>query len=280
MPNIKDSAKEVFKWWIRQRMKKLRKHLSDTMTINPFMTPFLFDYHNCDNVQELIELIVNSHLMVGHATGFGKLIDEKLLPRVFNTTKLDATFRNANPPYDNSAFDEVDHIITREDESIELLSLKAGKWTIQLTMAVQLNRSFKDILRYYSHISDNIVVGVLYGKTSELTDKYDILRGINRGANHHVEDIQENVSVFAGEEFWNWLGGGDDIQDQVLNGFLEALEETKLEEQNQNLLEDFSKKIGDTYQPILKKEDGTFDWLNLLHEINNEVDEEDGEEEA
>ncbi len=268
MSNIKDSAKTWFKWWIEQRQKKLKDQLDDTMTINPFLMPFLFDFHGFKSLDDLIEFIVGSHLMIGHNTGFGKLIDEKILPEVFGTTKLDRTYRNANPPFDNSAFDEIDHLIKRTDGKMDLISLKAGKWTIQLTMAVQLNHSFSDIIQYYSSISESIIVGVFYGTNADLTDKYDILRGINRGANHHVKDITNYVTVLTGKEFWNWLGDGSDIQEQLLGGFIDALKESNIVSKNKKMLEDYKMCISNKYLSVIQEPAG-FNWYNLLDSINS-----------
>jgi len=88
---VKD-VKKWAKWWILQRKKKLEEQLNETMSINPFMMPFLFDYHNLKSLDELVDLVIASHLMTGHATGFGKLIDEKILPNVFGTVKLDSNY--------------------------------------------------------------------------------------------------------------------------------------------------------------------------------------------
>ncbi len=41
-------------WWINQRKQKLEEQLSDTMSVNPFMMPFLFDYHNIDDFEGLV----------------------------------------------------------------------------------------------------------------------------------------------------------------------------------------------------------------------------------
>ena len=132
-------------WWTEQRKKKLREELSDTMTVNPFLLPIIFELHNIADFEELSDFLVGSHLMIGHSTGFGKLIDEKFLPQVFGTEKLTKHYRRNNYPLINPCFNEIDHIIRRNNENIDLLSLKAGRWTIQLTMAMQLNHSFNKI---------------------------------------------------------------------------------------------------------------------------------------
>ncbi|EJG0411546.1 hypothetical protein C4G53_RS20760 [Vibrio parahaemolyticus] len=256
------------KWWIAQRKKKLEDQLNETMSVNPFMLPFLFDYHDLNNFEALADLIIASHLMTGHNTGFGKLIDEKILPNVFNAQKLDKKFRAHTPPFNNSCFDEIDHVIYREDETTELLSLKAGKWTIQLTMAVQLNSAFKEILDKHPDVTNKIVVGVFYGTNEGLTDKYDILRGINRGANHDVIDLTNNVSVYAGRRFWKWLSGGaENAQEWVLQGIIEALEEEKIHETASALLDKFKTSVVDKYDKDVRV-DGKLDWYKLLAKIN------------
>ncbi len=257
------------KWWIGQRRKKLEDQLNETMSVNPFMMPFLFDYHNLDDFSDLADLIIASHLMTGHNTGFGKLIDEKILPGVFDAHKLDTRFRKANPPFNESCFDEIDHYIVRQDGTRELLSLKAGRWTIQLTMAVQLNAAFNEILTDFPGISDSIVVGVFYGKKESLTDKYDILRGENRGANHDVIDLTANVNVYAGKEFWMWLNDGEaDTQLWVLEGIKSALDSEKIHETASALLDKFKRSVVDKYENDVRDENGVLDWNKLLTKIN------------
>lgn len=256
------------KWWIGQRRKKLEDELSDTMSVNPFIAPFLFDYHDLQNFEEYVDLIIASHLVTGHNTGFGKLVDEKFLPNVFLTTKLDSAFRRVTPPFGQSCFDEIDHVIERDDGSVDLLSLKAGRWTIQLTMAVQLNAAFNEILNEYPDKCNNIVVGVFYGKKETLTDKYDILRGVNRGAVHDVIDLTDKVSVYAGREFWKWLSGGNNnAQDWVLKGITSALAEEEIHKTSKKLLSRFRKSVGCKYDQFLDAE-GKLDASKLLKEIN------------
>lgn len=271
MKNKNEVVKEVkkwAKWWIGKRRKKLEDQLNETMSVNPFLMPFLFDYHDLDSFEDLAELVIASHLMTGHNTGFGKLIDEKILPFVFGAQKLDRKFRNETPPYNESCFDEVDHLIKRKDGTTELLSLKAGKWTIQLTMAVQLNSAFHEILENYPKLTNNIIVGVFYGTKSGLTDKYDILRGVNRGANHDVIDLTKNVKVYAGREFWSWLNGGSkETQEWVLQGIQDALAEEKIHETATELLKAFKAGVVEKYENDVRV-DGKLNWRKLLNKIN------------
>lgn len=266
--DIINKVKHCVIWWLNQRIKKLEEQLDESMSTNPFMMPFLFDYHAVDSFDDLINLCVDSHLFIGHATGFGKLIDEKILPHVFGTQKLDKAFRGATKPFNNSCFDEIDHYIRRADGKRQLLSLKAGKWTIQLTMAVKLNTDFNEILKNHGEIVDEIVVGVFYGKKEDLTDKYDILRGINRGANHSVIDLTSNVSVRSGREFWAWLNNGElGTQEWVIDGIITALKEEKIHEKQSVLLKAFKKGVFDKYEIDIKK-GNELDWYKILKKIN------------
>jgi len=133
-------------WWVGERQKKLVDLRHETMSVNPFLLPLIFGIHSFKNFDELAEFLVAAHLSTGYATGFGKLMDEKILPRVFGTTKLDKAARKGRP-LSMSVFDEIDHIVGGSNgKPAKLLSLKAGRWTIQLTTAVQLNKSFAELL--------------------------------------------------------------------------------------------------------------------------------------
>lgn len=255
-------------WWIEQRKAKLRQHMTESMSVNPFLLPILYDLHCVSQLEQLFELTVGSHLMTGHNTGFGKLIDEKVLPNVFQTTKLDAAFRRRESVYRSSCFDEIDHLVHRPSGGIELLSLKAGRWTIQLTMAVQLNKAFEDILTRYPSRYEGIVVGVFYGRYDDLTDKYDILRGINRGKNHDVTDLTDHVHVYAGRDFWTWLNEGQTAtQHWILAGIRQGLADSDSRRECDLLLQSFKDQILQAYSAY-ELPTGDINWEQLLTDIN------------
>lgn len=80
-------------WWMGERQKKLSELRHETMSVNPFLLPLVFGIHQFKEFDELAEFLVSAHLSTGYATGFGKLIDEKILPHVFGTRKLDKAMR-------------------------------------------------------------------------------------------------------------------------------------------------------------------------------------------
>lgn len=271
---ISDVSQQVV-WWMGERQKKLVELRHETMSVNPFLLPLIFGIHNFKKFDELAEFLVASHLSTGYATGFGKLVDEKILPKVFGTIKLDKAARRKKP-FSMSAFDEIDHIIPATNGGLaKLLSLKAGRWTIQLTMAVQLNKAFEELItlkisqKLGDFSFDEIAVGVFYGTKETLTDKYDILRGINRGANHDVADLTKSVNVYAGREFWAWLNGGEnETQDWVLEGILQGFTTAeKLMGSLGSYLTAFEKEFGQQFQDFVCT-DGTIDWHGIIRKIN------------
>lgn len=185
--DVQAGTKQLTKWWLKQRVTKLQGLSSESMAVNPFLAPIVMGLNGFTTFDELAAFLLGGYLVGGNNTGFGKLIDEKLLPRVFGTTKLTRLFRQQNPIVRGAAFDEIDHLVPGPNGTVRLLSLKSSRWTIQLAMAVNLNRQFQGLVASRRdgllEFSD-IVVGVVYGTDASLTDKYDILRGINRGAFH------------------------------------------------------------------------------------------------
>lgn len=262
-------------WWMGERKKKLVELRNETMSVNPFLLPLILGIHQFKTFDELVDFLVAAHLSTGYSTGFGKLMDEKILPKVFGTTKLDKAERR-NPILKMAVFNEIDHIIKLgAGKPCKLLSLKAGRWTIQLTMAVQLNRVFGELLKHRDskalgeYAFDEIAAGVFYGTKETLTDKYDILRGINRGAQHDVQDLTKHVNVYAGREFWAWLNGGEQqTQEWVLEGILQGF--TTAEKSMGSLAEllaGFRKEFSQQFQSFVRP-DHTIDWHAIIRKIN------------
>lgn len=228
---VVDQTRRVAGDWLRARAEKFEQAGLSSMTPNPLLLPLVAALHGISSASDLTRLYVEGHLIVGHNTGFGKLIDEKLLPQVFGTEKLTGRFRGRTPPFSQAAFNDIDHLVPR-GEGVDLLSLKASRWTINLGGATNLNSSFKALSDYYV-VPDRaryreIVVGVLFGKAGALGDKYEVLRGATpyQRTKHGVTDLTETVRVVAGREFWSWLNDDEErTQDWVLAGILAAARE-------------------------------------------------------
>ncbi len=272
---IIDSVAAEIVWWIGERHKKLKGLSHETMSVNPFLLPLVLGMHSFSNIEELSDFIVAAHFATGYATGFGKLMDEKILPRVFKSKKLDKAVRR-EAPFNLPAFNEIDHIVLGANGCPnKLLSLKAGRWTIQLTMAMKLNEAFHELLtlrdqgKLNGFSFDEIVVGVFYGTKEGLTDKYDILRGINRGAKHNVIDLTRHVNVYAGKEFWTWLNNGEEdthlwVLEGILCGFSTA--EQKFGKMNE-LISEYKHAFSKQYKQFISPS-GIPDWKSIIQQVN------------
>ena len=105
-------------------------------------------------------------------------------------------------------------------------------------------------------------------KKEGLTDKYDILRGINRGANHDVIDVTNKVYVYSGREFWAWLNYGEqETQEWILTGIIDALKEEKIHQTASALLKEFTDGVVAKYENDIR-DGNTLDWYKFLNKIN------------
>lgn len=258
-------------WWISQRQKKIRETVNQTMEINPFLAPLIWNLHGFNNGSELAEFLIGGHFYIGHGTGFGKFIDEKILPEVFKTQKLSRSSRVAMQ-MTHSAYDNIDHVVEKEGKRY-LLSLKAGKWTIQLGQAVNLNASLNQICEFRTAGAtsfEKIIVGTFYGRSEGLTDKYRIIRGINTGLNHDVVDLTSDVEVISGRQFWAWLGDDHNTQDWIVEGIVRATKasaaaEKKASEDTEKIERNITKAFSTISDPHSVE-----DWKNFVSKINDD----------
>jgi Type II restriction endonuclease EcoO109I len=264
---VKGVAEET-ELFLARRLRKLRTEISGVLNVNPFLMCALQDFHQIKDQKSLAEYMLNSHLATGHSTGFGKMIDEKVLPKVFGTIRLDEKFRS-KPPYNGEAFDDIDHLVTRSDGR-HLLSLKASSWTIQYGQAMGIYSNFKK-LGDLKQQQQGITMGVFYGHKGLLTDKYRIIKGENVRRQEILENL-DYVEVRAGKDFWTWLNDDEPAtQDWVLEGIQKGAKDFLKHNPGmmevvggagQMLVKEFQKKYG-------LPQDGSLDWFVLLHAVNN-----------
>ncbi len=273
---IEGTAHEV-SLFLGRRLRKLRTHISGVLNINPFLMCALQDFHQIKDQLSLAECVLNWHLGTGHATGFGKMVDEKLLPNVFNTIRLDSTFRY-QPPYNSPPFDDIDHLVVRNDGKY-LLSLKASSWTIQYGQAMGLYNNFLQLGKQ-NFQGAGIVVGVFYGHKGLLTDKYRIVRGENT-RRQAVLTLLDYVEVKAGSKFWSWLNDDEDAtQDWLLEGIELGVTNFSKNNPGTNTI------VSGAAQPLVKElrakyglpSDGTLNWSFFLHSVNDDKGEDIGVE--
>jgi hypothetical protein len=260
-------------WWRGERLKKFGKDGHKTMSVNPFLLPIIYEMHEFKTLSDIADFIIAGHFKTGYDTGFGKLMDEKILPNVFKTRKINSLERK-KPPFNKSEFTEIDHIVRQNGKNI-LLSLKAGRWTIQLTMAKELNSTFHRLLKLNSGNKldgfrfEEIVVGVFYGKKEDLTDKYEVIKGNSR-TDHDLYEINKSVKVFTGTEFWSWINDGEaKTADWVMQGILLGNKmAAKRYGSMKPLFDEFKTRIQASFEDVLNK-DGSLDYNKLGKKINS-----------
>lgn len=253
---------------ILRRLKKIQgKDISKYLNVNPFLLSLLRDFHSFNSISDVAEFLFISHMAQGHNTSFGKLVDEKILPQVFGTVKLNAQER-ASRKMTAAAFNEIDHIINPDSqEDWCLLSLKAGAWTIQDSMAHNLYAAFKDLGDYQLY-GNEIVVGVFYGKQDDLTNKYDILRGINPRQQDQFVQLK-HVRVLAGKEFWSWLNGDEEeTQLWLLEGTRQGSKMVFDSTGTEDIVNAPARLVEELARKYNLSLGGTIDWEKLLIAIN------------
>lgn len=262
--------------FLGRRLRKLRTEISGVLNINPFLLRALKDFHQINDQRSLADFMLIWHLGGGHATSFGKMVDERLLPNVFATIRLDSTFRHQNP-YNTPPFDDIDHLVNRRDGQY-LLSLKASSWTIQYGQAMGLYRNFTELGQQHLQ-GRGVVVGVFYGHKGLLTDKYRIVCGENVRRQDVLQRLP-HVAVKAGQKFWSWLNDDEEAtQDWLLEGI-----EAGVAQFSSNT-PDTAQVVGGAGQQLVRElrtkynlpEDGSIDWSFLLHAVNDDRGEDIGE---
>ncbi len=272
-----DGASLETQLFLGRRLRKLRTEISGVLNINPFLMCAIKDFHQIKDQESLAQFMLIWHLGGGHATSLGKMIDERLLPNVFGTTRLDTTCRHQEP-YNQPPFDDIDHVAHRQNGDY-LLSLKASAWTIQYGQAMGLYRNFKE-LGDLGLQRKGIVVGVFYGHKGLLTDKYRIVKGENVRRQDTLS-ILPYVEVKAGAMFWSWLNDDQiETQEWLLEGILKGVEQFSSHN------EDMAAIVGGAASQLIKElqvkydlpSDGSINWSLLLHTINDDKGEEIGAE--
>jgi hypothetical protein len=273
---VDKTAKETA-LFLGRRLRKLRTEIGGVLNVNPFLMRALKDFHQIKDQTSLSEFMLTWHLANGHATGFGKMIDEKVLPQVFGTKRLDSSCRD-EAPYNREIFDDIDHIVTRRDGDY-LLPLKAGAWTIQLGQAMGLYRHFLALGKEKLQ-SKGIVVGVFYGHKGLLRDKYRIVKGENERHQSEMEKLPY-VEVKAGEKFWTWLNDDTSLtQDWLMEGIAKGADDFLAGSPDASIV------IGGAPQRLVEElrakyglpNDGSIDWALLLHAVNDDKGDEIGSE--
>ncbi len=265
---IIEAASPLVGRFLTIRVKAIQRSITGVLNINPFLVRALEAVRPMRSQMDLAVFMWDWHIALGYATAFAKAIDEKILPAAFLTEACDKYYR-AEREMLEPCFDDIDHVVGRRDGTF-LLSLKASAWSIQHGQAMGMYGNFRR-LGEIGRQESGIVVGVYYGHAALLTNKYDIVRGINRRYADQLEPL-DYVQVHSGKEFWSWLNDDEQLtQEWMLEAIAVGADEYK--RRNPEVAEwltDGGRRLRDALRTAYGlPENDSLDFFLLLHAIND-----------
>jgi type II restriction endonuclease EcoO109I-like protein len=175
-----------------KRASNIRKY-----NVNPFLSNYLAYFLEGNNTKESVAkaLIYPRILGTSIVTIFGDKA-QKMISYLFDIK--------------GSIADGIDiEFVDAVDKRRKYCQLKSGPNNINKGDVAQIKENFKDVRnlartnKLKSVGIDDLIVGVLYGKPSDLST--------------HYKEIQKTHPVFIGQEFWYRLTGKKKFYDQLIN---------------------------------------------------------------
>ncbi len=196
--------------FLRRREDAVRRLRLDDLRLNPFQLRLVRRFHGLDTPARVVSYLVDGRLHAGEETAYGWLVD-LFLPPIFGAS----TPPEREQQHKWEGFKEIDKEVVRPNPADgiprrHLVSLKAGPWTINDTMAQRMAANVRELQRYGA---DPVVYGVTYGRREQLTNKPGIVKG---------EFPDELVAVLVGREFWDWLAGYKDAHRDIMDGIADG----------------------------------------------------------
>lgn len=196
--------------FLRRREEVVRRLRLESLNVNPFLLRLVRRFHGLDSAEAIVSYLVDARLHSGEETAYGWLVD-LFLPPIFGAS----TPVEREDEYKWEGFKEIDKEVIRPNpkdglERRHLISLKAGPWTINDTMAQRMARNVEELQRYGS---DPVVYGVTYGRPEQLSNKPGIVK---------ADFPDEHVAVLVGRQFWDWLAGYSNAHLDILNGIADG----------------------------------------------------------
>ncbi|MBR5033257.1 MAG: hypothetical protein IKX70_06280 [Treponema sp.] len=189
--------------------------------INPFLTVYLANFLTGNSSPESIAkaLIYPRVLGTSITTSFGTQIQK------FTTTVL-KTYASLTPGIDIEFDDQI-------DGRHKYCQLKAGPNCINKDDVVTISDHFKAIknLGRTNHLTiglQDLVVGVIYGENSDLSDHYKKL----------TKDY--NYPVFVGIDFWTRLTGDHGFYYDLIKAISEVVDEADFSSQLEQIIKELS----------------------------------------
>ncbi len=196
--------------FLERRYKKVRSIKLKDLNLNLFLLRLVKEIRGLDTPAAVVGYLVDSTLRSGEETAYGWLVD-LFLPPLFGA----ATPPEREDPYKWEGYKEIDKEAVRPNPASgksqrHLISLKAGPFTINDTMAHRMAANVRDLQQFGT---EPIIYGVTYGRRDQLSNKPGIVKA------DFPDDL---VAILVGRELWDWLAQYPDAHLDILNGIADG----------------------------------------------------------
>ena len=184
--------------FLRRRFRALAEDFDDIAktNFNPFLLLITAPVYNVYSPYEVAERLQLGKAYHGDDTAFGRMAEERYL-RIFG----------AQPPAEKSSADPAARArwsaidLELQVEGVRnLISVKAGPWTMNQAHAAEMIRHFRDL---HEETGARILIGITYGRYRNLNNKPAV---VDRGLGS-----PDWFDFFVGKDFWEYASGVVDV---------------------------------------------------------------------
>jgi hypothetical protein len=180
--------------FLKRRFRELAEQFDDISktNFNPFLLLITAPVYNIYSPYEVAERLQLGKAFHGDDTAFGRMAEEKYL-NIFG----------ARPPMEKSSEDPavrrrwspIDLELTIDGQR-NLMSIKAGPWTMNQSHASEMIRSFKQL---HEETGAKILIGITYGRYKNLNNKPALVE--------RELGTPDWFDFFVGKDFWEYATG-------------------------------------------------------------------------
>lgn len=184
--------------FLKRRFRELAEQFNDISktNFNPFLLLITAPVYNIYSPYEVAERLQLGKAFHGDDTAFGRMAEERYL-RIFGATTPgekssdNQTVRNRWSPID---------LELNIDGQRNLMSIKAGPWTMNQAHAAEMIRHFKEL---HEETGAKILIGVTYGRYKNLNNKPALV--------DRALGSPDWFDFFVGKDFWEYATGINDF---------------------------------------------------------------------
>ncbi len=184
--------------FLKRRFRELAEQFNDISktNFNPFLLLITAPVYNIYSPYEVAERLQLGKAFHGDDTAFGRMAEEKYL-----------SIFGAQPPAEKSSqnaavrrrWSPIDLELTIEGQR-NLMSIKAGPWTMNQSHASEMVRNFKQL---HDDTGAKILIGITYGRYKNLNNKPALVE--------RELGTPDWFDFFVGKDFWEYATGVRDV---------------------------------------------------------------------